>query len=82
MERAVILSRGASLKFQLQESAPNSLRQAVPLPKAMVESQRASIKAALREMKWENLWKKWYGRIAWFASHYFIVADRGLKNQS
>lgn len=50
VERAVILSRGVSLNFQLQESAPNSLRQVVPVPttqKQWLESQRATIKAAL-----------------------------------
>ena len=50
VERAVILSRGLSLNFQLQESAPNSPRQFVPVPatqKQWLESQRAIIKAAL-----------------------------------
>ena len=50
VERAVILSRGLSLNFQLQESAPNSPRQFAPVPatqKQWLESQRATIKAAL-----------------------------------
>jgi transcriptional regulator with GAF, ATPase, and Fis domain len=50
IERAVILSRGGTLHFQLQESAANSRRQVVPVPttqKQCLESQRATIKAAL-----------------------------------
>jgi transcriptional regulator with GAF, ATPase, and Fis domain len=50
LERAVILSRGVSLNFQLKESAPSLLRQVVPVPatqKQWLESQRAAIKAAL-----------------------------------
>jgi len=52
IERAVILSRGGTLHFQLQESAVNSPRQVVPVPttqKQWLESQRANIKAALEK---------------------------------
>jgi len=50
IERAVILSRGGPLHFQLQESAANSPQEVVPVPttqKQWMESQRAKIKAAL-----------------------------------
>ena len=52
IERAVILSKGGTLRFQLQERAANFPKQAVPVPatqKQWLESQRASIKAALEK---------------------------------
>ena len=54
IERAVILSRGGTLHFELQESAANSPRQVVPVPttqKQWLESQRANIKAALEKSR-------------------------------
>jgi transcriptional regulator with GAF, ATPase, and Fis domain len=50
IERAVILGRGGSLHFQLQDSAPGSTAPATRMPttqKQWLESQRAGIKAAL-----------------------------------
>ena len=52
IEHAVILSRGGTLRFQLQESAAKSQRHVVPVPatqKQWLESQRPNIKAALAE---------------------------------
>ena len=50
IERAVILARGAGLRFQLEESSGHSLEQMASVPttqKQWLESQRATIKAAL-----------------------------------
>jgi transcriptional regulator with GAF, ATPase, and Fis domain len=52
IERAVILSRGGTLRFQLQEVAANLSTQIIPAPatqKQWLESQRANIKAALKQ---------------------------------
>jgi hypothetical protein len=52
IERAVILSRGGTLQFQLQEPAVNLSTQIIPVPatqKQWLESQRANIKAALKQ---------------------------------
>jgi transcriptional regulator with GAF, ATPase, and Fis domain len=52
IERAVILSKGGTLRFQLQERAANFPKQAIPVPatqKQWLESQRANIKAALEK---------------------------------
>jgi transcriptional regulator with GAF, ATPase, and Fis domain len=50
IDRAVILARGAGLRFQLKESSGDSLEQTASVPttqKEWLESQRATIKAAL-----------------------------------
>ena len=50
IERAVILARGAGLQFQLKDSSGHSLEPTTSVPttqKEWLESQRASIKAAL-----------------------------------
>jgi transcriptional regulator with GAF, ATPase, and Fis domain len=50
IERAVILARGAGLRFQLKESSGHSLEQTASVPTTQqewLESQRASIKTAL-----------------------------------
>jgi transcriptional regulator with GAF, ATPase, and Fis domain len=50
IERAVILPRGAGLRFQLKETSGHSLEQTVSVPTTQQEwlkSQRASIKTAL-----------------------------------
>jgi transcriptional regulator with GAF, ATPase, and Fis domain len=52
MERAVILARGGTLRFQLQETSGHSPEQIVAAPgtqKQWLESQRACIKAALEK---------------------------------
>ena len=54
IERAVILSRGGALRFQLEGSAANLVTQIVPVPatqKQWLESQRANIKAALEKSR-------------------------------
>jgi transcriptional regulator with GAF, ATPase, and Fis domain len=52
IERAVILAKGRPLRFHLEEPAANSQKEMVPMPttqKQWLESQRASIKAALEK---------------------------------
>ena len=52
IERAVILSRGGAMRFQLQEPAGNLATQVIPVPltqRQWLESQRANIKAALEQ---------------------------------
>jgi transcriptional regulator with GAF, ATPase, and Fis domain len=52
IERAVILSRGGPLRFQLEEPAANSPTPIAPVPatqKQWLESQRATIRAALEK---------------------------------
>jgi transcriptional regulator with GAF, ATPase, and Fis domain len=52
IERAVILSRGGAMRFQLQEPAGNLATQVIPVPvtqRQWLESQRANIKAVLEQ---------------------------------
>jgi len=82
IERALILARGAGLRFQLKESSGHSLEQTASgsdNPKAMVRVATRDHQGRPRQKWGQNLRKRWCSRIAWVTSKHIIFPYRDSR---